>query len=60
MYIAYIIYYCICFPLCAHIVYFDSAKFSIKLFLFIYFTVAVVRQWDEYEIEIETRPIKTA
>ncbi len=32
MYIAYIIYYCICFPLCAHILYFDAAKLSIKLF----------------------------
>ncbi len=32
MCIAYIIYYCMCFPLCAHILYFDAAKFSIKLF----------------------------
>ncbi len=32
MYIAYIVYYYICLPLCAHILYFDAAKFSIKLF----------------------------
>ncbi len=31
-----------CLPLCAHIyLYFDAAKFSIKLFSFIYFTVSV-------------------
>ncbi len=34
MYIAYIVYYYICLPLCAHILYFDAAKFSIKLFSF--------------------------
>ncbi len=39
----------IVFPLCAHILYFDKAKFSIKQFLFIYFTVSVVRQRNEYE-----------
>ncbi len=50
------IYYYICFPLCAHILYFDEAKFSIKL---VYFTVSVVRQRNEYEIVSETRPIKT-
>ncbi len=54
-----IIYYCICFPLCAHIVYFDAAKCSIKQFSLISFTVSVVRQWDEYEIMSETRLIKT-
>ncbi len=27
-----------------HILYFDAAKFSIKLFSFIYFTVSAVRQ----------------
>ncbi len=32
MYIAYIVYYCICFPLCAHILYFDADKFSINCF----------------------------
>ncbi len=58
MYIAYIVYYYICFPLFAHILYFDAAKFSIKQFLFIYLTVSVVRQWNEYEKVIETRPIK--
>ncbi len=56
MYIAYIVYYYICLPLCAHILYFDAAKFSKQL---IYFTVFVVRQWDEYEKVIETQPIKT-
>ncbi len=59
MNIAYIIYYYICLPLCAHILYFDAAKFSIKLFSFVYFTVSVVRQQNEYEIVTETRPIKT-
>ncbi len=59
LYIAYIVYYYICLPLCAHILYFDAAKFSIKQFSFIYFTVSVVRQRNEYEKVIETRPIKT-
>ncbi len=60
MYIAYIIYYCICLPLCVHILYSDAAKFSIKLFSFIYLTVSVVRQRIEYKIVIETWPIKTS
>ncbi len=51
-----IIYYYICFPIFAHILYFDEAKFSIKL---VYFTVSVVRQRNEYEIVTEMRPIKT-
>ncbi len=34
MYIAYIVYYYICLPLCAHILYFDAAKFS-KKYLYI-------------------------
>ncbi len=51
---AFIINYYILFPLCAHILYIDAAKFSIKLL-----TVSVVRQRDEYEKVIETRPIKT-
>ncbi len=38
---------------------FDAAKFSIKQFSFIYFIVSVVRQQNEYEKVIETRPIKT-
>ncbi len=46
----------ICFPIFAHILYFDEAKFSIKL---VYFTVSVVRQRNENEIVTETRPIKT-
>ncbi len=46
-------------PLCAHILYFDEAKFSIKLFSLVYFTVSVVKQQNEYEIVTETRPIKT-
>ncbi len=41
-----------------HILYFDAAKFSIKLFSLIYLTVSVVRQWNEYEIVTETQPIK--
>ncbi len=49
----------ICFPLCAHILYFDAAKFSIKQFSFIYLTVSVVRQRNEYEIVNEMWPIKT-
>ncbi len=53
------IYYYICFPIFAHILYFDEAKYSIKLFSLVYFTVSVVRQWNEYEIVTETRPIKT-
>ncbi len=48
-----IIYYYICFPIFAHILYFDEAKFSIKL---VYFTVSVIH---EYEIVTETWPIKT-
>ncbi len=52
----FIIYYYICFPICAHILYFDEAKFSIKL---VYLTVSVVRQRNEYEIVTETRSIKT-
>ncbi len=59
MYIAYIFYYYICFPLCAHILYFYAAKLSIKQFSLIHFTVSIVRQRIEYEKVIETRPIKT-
>ncbi len=54
--LAALIYYYICFPIFAHILYFDEAKFSIKL---VYFTVSVVRQRNEYEIVTETWPIKT-
>ncbi len=39
--------------LCPYTV-FDAAKFLIKQFSFIYFTVSVVRQQDEYEIVTET------
>ncbi len=39
--------------------YFDAAKFSIKLFSLVYFSVSIVRQRNEYEIMTETRPIKT-
>ncbi len=56
----YIYYYSYIFLLlCAHIgpLYFDAAKFSVKLFSFIYFTVSVVRQRNEYEIVTEMRPI---
>ncbi len=55
----FIIYYYICLPLCAHILYFDEAIFSIKLFSLVYFTVSVVRQRNEYEIVTETQPNKT-
>ncbi len=41
------------------LLYFDAAKFSIKLFSLAYFTVSVVRQRNEYEIVTEKRPIKT-
>ncbi len=58
MYIANIIYYCICFPLCAHILYFDAAKVSIKQFTLIYFMGSVVRQINEYEKVTEMRPIE--
>ncbi len=58
MYIAYIVYYYIYLPLCANILYFDAAKFSIKQFSLTYLTVPVVRQRNEYEKGIETRPIK--
>ncbi len=44
----------VCFPLCAHILYFDEAIFSIKLFSLVYLTVSVVRQRNEYEIVTET------
>ncbi len=39
--------------------YFDAAKFSIKLFSFVYVSVSVVSQWNEYEIVTETQTIKT-
>ncbi len=42
--LAYIVYYYICSPICAYILYSDAAKFSIKQFSFIYLTVSVVRQ----------------
>ncbi len=60
MYIAYIIFYLHLFPsLCPHtVLFFDAAKFSIKLFTFIYCTVSVVRQLNKYEKVTETRPIK--
>ncbi len=37
----FIIYYYICFPIFAHILYFDEAKFSIKLFSLVYFIVSL-------------------
>ncbi len=48
-----IIDYYMCVRLCAHILYFNAAKFSIKQFSVIYLTVSVVRQRDEYEIVTE-------
>ncbi len=47
----------VCFSVPHIVAYCDAAKFSIKLFSFIYFTVSVVRQWDKYEIMTETRSI---
>ncbi len=38
--------------------YFNAAKFSKKLFSFIYFTVSAVSQWDKYEIVTETQSFK--
>ncbi len=57
MYIYYLLLHL--FASMCHILYFDAAKFSIQLFSLIYFTVTVVRQWNEYEIVTETRHIKT-
>ncbi len=37
---------------------FNAAKFSIKLFYFIYFTFSFVSQRNEYEIVTETQPFK--
>ncbi len=42
------------------ILYFNAAKFSIKLFYFKYLTVYVVSQQDKYEIMTETRPFKNS
>ncbi len=42
------------------VLYFNAAKFSIKLFYFIYLTVYVVSQQDKYEIMTETRPFKNS
>ncbi len=42
------------------ILYFNAAKFSIKLFYVIYLTVYVVSQRDEYEIVTETHPFKNS
>ncbi len=38
--------------------YFNAAKFSIKLFYFIYFTVSFVSQREKYEIVTEKHPFK--
>ncbi len=57
MYIYYLLLHL--FATLCHILYFDAAKFSIKLFSLVYFSVSVVRQLYEYEIVTETRPIKT-
>ncbi len=40
------------------ILYFNAAKFAIRLFYFIYFTVSFVSQRDKYEIMTETQPFK--
>ncbi len=57
MYIYYLLHL---FAALCHVLYFDAAKFSIKLFsLVFFFSVSVVRQQNEYEIVTETRSIKT-
>ncbi len=53
------IYYDIYLPLCVHMLYFDAAKFLNKTVFIGNASVSVVRQWNEYEIVTETRPIKT-
>ncbi len=59
MYIAYIVYYYICSPLCAHILYFDAAKFSIKkVHLYILLFLLSENGMNMKKV-IETRPIKT-
>ncbi len=40
------------------ILYFNAAKFSIKLFYFIFFTVFFVSQRDKYDKMTETQPLK--
>ncbi len=42
------------------ILYFNAAKFSIKLFYFIHFTVSFVSQRDKYEIVTKTQPFKNS
>ncbi len=49
----------ICLSVPHTVAYFDAAKFSIKLFSFVYFPFSVVRQRDKYEMVTVTRPIKT-
>ncbi len=49
--------FCIIVSLCS---YFNAAKFSIKLFYFLYFTVSFVSQRDKYEIVTETHPFKNS
>ncbi len=54
MYIYYLLLHL--FASLCHIQYFDAAKFSIKLYsiIYIYITISVVRQRDEYEIVTDT------
>ncbi len=42
------------------ILYFNAVKFSVQLFYFIYFTVSLASQRDEYEIVTETQPFKNS
>ncbi len=44
----------ICLSLSVLKLYLNAAK----LFYFVYFTIFVVSQWDEYEIVTETHPFK--
>ncbi len=48
----------VCLSVPHTVVYFDAAKFSIKLFSFIYFIFSVVRQLDKFERITEKRTIK--
>ncbi len=47
------------FCLSVLILYFNAAKFSIKLFYFVYVTVSFVSQRDKYEIVTQTQPKNT-
>ncbi len=58
IYVLFIITF-VCLSVPHTVAYFDAAKFSLKLFSFIYFIVSIVRQRDGYKIVTEMQPIKT-